>query len=106
MSIIGLLNQSISVYNKASLGADGRPVYSTATSIKGRIEIVTKRSLMPDGTILIVDALLMVASTVTLNTDDKIAYNDINYKIIDVFEVPGGSGQISHKEARLQKWPS
>lgn len=106
MSLAGLLNQTISLYNRSSYGFDGRAAYGSASDVKGRLESKVKRILMPDGTTMQVDAFLMLKPDVTIANDDKIVYDSVAYRVIDIFKVPGGSGQTHHLEVRLTKWPS
>lgn len=106
MSIKSLLNQSLTKYIKTGYSADGRVSFSASSTIKARIEPKQKRVLQPDGSILVSDAVAMVLPDVSINTDDKLSYNGVDYKVIDIFEVPGETGDTHHKELKLQKWPS
>lgn len=105
MSIKGLLNQTITLYNRGSYGADGEPSYSSGTSTDCRFEAKTKRILLPNGDVLTVDAFVIVGPSVSVNTDDKVTYGSTDYKVVDIFEAPGGEGDTHHQELRLVKWP-
>lgn len=104
MAIEGLLNQTITLYGKSSYNAEGREVVGSGTSVSARIQPKTKRRLLPDGSVITVDAVVFVASSVTINTDDRIAYGGDQYKVLAVYPVPGGDGSTHHKEVELIKW--
>jgi len=106
MSILGLLNQTVTISPQSSRGADGETVFGDAVSVKSRFEAVTKRILLPDSQVLTIDAFVVVGPTITVSTGDKVTYDSNDYKVVDVFEVPGGSGSVEQKELRLVKWPS
>lgn len=106
MSLGGLLNQSISWYSRGSYSADGRPSFTTATTIMGRLEARAKRVLLPNGTVINVDAFLIVEPSHTIASDDKITFDSVDYRVLDIFKVPGGNGAVHHQEIRLAKWPS
>jgi len=106
MSIKGLLNQTITLYNLGSYDADGEPSYSTGSDIDCRFEAKTKRVLLPDGQVLTIDAFVIVGPDESVSTDDKVTYGSNDYKVVDIFEVPGASGSTNHKELRLVKWPT
>ena len=106
MSIDHLLNQEVTLYTKSGYGADGKPSHSTETTIDSRFEKITKRILLPNGQLLTIAAVVMVGSDVSINTDDKITYNSIDYKVVDIEIAVDDLGQTSHKELRVIKWPS
>ena len=104
MSLSGLLNQTATLYNKSSYSADGRENLGSGSSIRVRLQPKAKRVLMPDGSVLTIDAIAFAKASETINTDDKITYNSITYKVVDAYPVPGMNGQTHHQELRLQKW--
>ena len=106
MSLTGLLNQMVTLTSKASYGNDGRPTFGAPASIFARIEPEAKRALLPDGTVMRTDAFMMVASDTTIVTDDKITWDSVDYKVMEVFKVPGETGSVHHKEVKLMLWPS
>jgi len=106
MSILGLLNQEITLTSKSGYGRKGRPTFSGAVAVKSRFEAKTKRILQPDGSVLSIDAIVIVPKGTTVVTDDKVTYDSNDYKVVDVFKVPDGTGNTNHKELRLVKWPT
>lgn len=105
MTLLGLLNQTVTIASQSSYGADGRPAFSAGTSVRARVEPKTKRVLMPDGTILTTDAFMIVGPDTTIVTDDKVTYSSVDYKVIEIFPVPGETGSTHHIEVGLKRWP-
>lgn len=105
MTLAGLLNQTMTLSTPSGFGADGRPSHGSGVSTKCRFEPEVKRVLLPDGNVLTIDAMVIVAASVTVATEAKATYNGNDYKVVDVFDVPGGNGETHHKELRLVKWP-
>lgn len=105
MSINNLLNQTITRYSGGSYGADGKPTYGTGSSILCRFENKTKRILLPNGQMLTIDAFAVVNPDTTFTTDDRVTYNLIDYKVVDVFQAIDDLGNTHHQELRLVKWP-
>lgn len=105
MSIAGLLNQTMTLSAPSGFGGDGRSTHSDGVSVKCRFEPEVKRVMLPDGTILTIDAMVIVGPATTVATEAKATYNGNDYRVVDVFDVPGGNGATHHKELRLVKWP-
>lgn len=104
MSIAGLLNQTITISNQSGLNDDGSLSYSAGRSAKSRFQPKQKRVLVADGSVLVVDAIAFLLPSETIATDDKVTYNAIDYKVLDVYEVPDQNGDTHHLELRLIKW--
>lgn len=105
MSLAGLLNQTITIYTKSGYNAYGREsVSDVGNQIKARFQPKTKRVLEANGQVLKIDAICFVAATVSVNSDDKVAYGSEKYKVLAVYPVPGANGETHHKELQLIKW--
>ena len=104
MGISGLLNQTATLYNRSSYGADGREAFGTGSTVRIRMQPKGKRMLMPDGSIYTIDAIAFVRPDEVLSTDDKIVYNNVTYKVVDIYLVPGRNGITNHQELKLIKW--
>lgn len=100
----GLLNQTLTLYTRSARGGDGRPTFNAGTSIKARLQPKTKRKLMPNGDVLTIDGMAFVGSDVTINSDDKITFGGVTYRVLEVYPVPGANGSTHHKEVNLVKW--
>ena len=104
MSIAGLLNQSITVYGKSSYNSEGREVVGSGTSISARVQPKTKRKLLPNGSVINIDAIAFVASDASIDTDDRVDLGSDKYKVLSKYAVPGADGTTHHIELELIKW--
>lgn len=106
MSIKSLLNQSLTLYNRSGYGSDGEPTFSSGVATACRFEAKTKRILLPDGSVLTIDAEIWVGPDVTVSTNDKANYDSNDYKVVDIAKVVDETGNTHHQELRLVKWPT
>lgn len=106
MTLLGLLNQTITISSPAAYGGDGRATFSSGTEVRARFEPETKRILLPNGSLFTIDGVMIVGPNTTVASDYRVAYNGIYYRVVDVFDVPGGDGVTHHKELRVVKWPA
>lgn len=104
MTIAGLMNQSVTLYNRSGRGGDGRPTFGSGNTISARLQPKTKRKLMANGDVLTIDAMAFIAADVTIASDDKITAGGVTYRVVEVYPVPGGNGATHHKEVNLVKW--
>ena len=104
MSLNSLFNQTITIYNKSSYNSEGREVLGSGSTSKARVQEVSKRKLTPDGSVIIIDLIVYAKSSVTVNTDDKITYNSVNYKVIGKTTATDGQGNTNHYKLELVKW--
>ena len=102
--ITGLLNQTITVYGKSSYNAEGREVVGSGTSVKARIQPKIKRRLMPNGSVVNIDAIAFVNNDATVDTDDRVDLGSDKYKVAGKYSVPGADGNTDHIELELIKW--
>lgn len=105
MSLKHLLNQTLTQYSGGSYGADGKPTYGTGSSVACRFENKVKRILLPTGQTLTIDAFAVVDGGASFATDDRVTYDSIDYKVVDVFKAVDDMGDTHHQELRLVKWP-
>lgn len=104
MTIAGLMNQTLTLYNRSGRGGDGRPSFGAGTSINARLQPKTKRKLLGNGDVLTIDAMAFVPADTTIASDDKVTAGGITYRVVEVYPVPGGNGATHHKEVNLVKW--
>lgn len=104
MSFNGLLNQTITLYASTSLDDYGRESFGTATSVKARVEIVNKSQLLPNGDVKQIDAIAFVKPSVTIDNDDKVTYNSVNYKVVGKSIQVGRNGSTHHYQIELTRW--
>lgn len=104
MSLQSLLNQTITIYAKSSYNEEGREVVGDGTSIKCRFQQTTKRRLLPNGSLQTIDAVVYVPGSTSINTDDKVSFGGVNYKVFGKYAAIDGIGQTNHLKLELIKW--
>lgn len=106
MSLIGLLNQTITIYAKSSYNDEGREVVGSGSDIKCRFQQTTKRRLLPNGNLQVIDAIVYVPGDTSINTDDKVLFGSTNYKVFSKYVAVDGAGTTDHIKLELVKWLS
>lgn len=104
MGLLGLLNQSLSVYSKSSYSADGREVVGSATTVLARFQAKTKNIMSPNGAVITIVAVAYVGPSAVIEVEDKVVYSGSNYKVYSKYPVPDGSGNINHFKLELTRW--
>ena len=104
MGLLGLLNQKITLYAKSSYNSEGREVVGAGSSIKCRFQRTTKRSLLPNGSLQTIDAIVYVPPGTTIATDDKVSFSSVDYKVFGKYDAVDGQGDINHIKLELIKW--
>lgn len=104
MSFSSLLNQTISIYNKTGLDVTGREVTSAATSVKANFQRSNKNIMLPNGTVVQIEALIFVKPSVTVNNGDRVSYSGVDYKVVGKHHRIGRTGAVHHLELDVIKW--
>lgn len=104
MSILGLLNQTITIASKSGYNAYGRETIGASTSVKSRFQKQTKQKLLPNGSLVTIEAIVYVPSDTTVAIDDKVTYNSVDYKVYGIYAAIDGSGDTHHLKLELVKW--
>ena len=104
MSINSLLNQQISIVTKTGYNAYGREVVGTATTVQARFQRNTKQKLLPNGSLITIEATVYVPSDTTVAIDDKVTYSDTDYKVFGIYTAIDGVGDTNHLKLELVKW--
>ena len=104
MSINGLLNQTITIASKSGYNAYGRENVGAGTSVKARFQKKTKQRLLPNGSVIMIEATVYVPADTTIAIDDKITYDSVNYKVFGIYDAVDGGGDINHKKLELTRW--
>lgn len=118
MSLIGLLNQSITIYNKSSRNRYGRESYGSGTAYKARIEQTDKTIFQaPIGVSsqgvegIPINAIIFVAGDTPVEVGDKItatapdeSSESISYKVMRKHVAVDGRGTSRHIELECAKW--
>ncbi len=104
MSFLGLLNQTLTIYNKTSYNETGREVVGSGTSVTARVQRTTKRTLLPNGNIQVIDLIAYVPPGTTVATDDRADFGSDKFKVFNKYEAVSGSGATQHIKLELTKW--
>ena len=96
MSINGLLNQTIIITTKTGYDAYGRETTSGNTPIQARFQKKTKQKLLPNGSLITIEAVCYVPADTTVAIDDKITYQSISYKVYGIYAAVDGNGVTNH----------
>jgi hypothetical protein len=104
MSIGNLLQQTITIYSKTSYGSDGRPAVGTGTEVSARFQPKQVRKPLPNGDVLVVDAIAYVPADTTIATDAKVTYDSVTYRVLNVYKTPDGKGNTKFIRLELAKW--
>lgn len=104
MSLAGLLNQTISLYGKSGYNEQGRETVGALTSVFARVQVTSKRRLLPNGSIVTIDAIAYLPASTSINTDDKVTYSGNDYKVFAKYTAVDGEGQTNHIKVELVKW--
>lgn len=104
MSINGLLNQTITITSKTGYNAYGRETTSGATSVQARFQKQTKQRLLPNGSLILIEAICYVPSDTTVAIDDKVTFGGVDYKVYGIYTAVDGTGNTNHLKLELTKW--
>jgi len=104
MAITGFFNQTLSFYARSSYNAYGREVVGTAVEVLGRVQETSKRILLPNGSMITIDAIAYIPADTTVNIDDRVDVGSIKYKVVDKYVARDGLGTAHHIKLNLIKW--
>jgi hypothetical protein len=102
--INGLLNQVITISSKTGYNSYGREVTTAATSVYARFQKTNKQKLLPNGSMITVEAIVYVPSDTVVVIDDKVTYGGIDYKVYGIYTAVDGAGRTNHLKLELTKW--
>lgn len=103
MPIDAYLNQRVSRKAKSGVDKFGKVTTSAAATIEARFQEKAKRLVDEQGKEYLADAELWVKPSQTLELEDVITVNSINYKVVRVDTKRGLTGGIDHKKAYLKR---
>lgn len=104
MTLLLLLNQSISFYGRANYDAYGKEVFGSATTYKARVQEVTKSRLLPSGQTVTIDAICYMEGDLTVAANDRVDYSGRRYKVHGFSKAVDGQGNVHHTKLELIKW--
>ena len=104
MSINGLLNQQITITSNTGYNQYGREVTSGATVVQARFQKTNKQKLLPNGSMITIEATVYVPGDTIVVIDDKVTYGGIDYKVYGIYTAVDGTGRTNHLKLDLTKW--
>lgn len=104
MGINSMLNQQITIASKTGYNAYGRETVTGATIVQARFQKSSKQRLLPNGTLLTIEAIVYVPSDTVVVIDDKVTYGGIDYKVYGIYTAIDGTGNTNHLKLELCKW--
>lgn len=104
MAFNDLLNQTITLYPKASIDAYGRRQVGTGVSHPARVQETTAAKLLPNGETINIDAVVYLKSSVSVEHGDKITYDGNDYKVFSRNTSVDGAGTTHHIKLEITKW--
>lgn len=104
MSFLGLLNQECTIYTKSGYNEYGRETVGSGTDSICRLQKTTKRKLLDNGSLALIEAECWLPSDVTVNVDDRVVFGSDSYKVFNKYEAIEGNGGTHHIKLELIKW--
>lgn len=104
MSVNGLLNQQITIANMSSYNAYGREVVGASTTVQARFQKSNKQKLLPNGSLITIEAIVYVPSGTTVAIDAKVTFGSDDYKVYGIYTAVDGTGRTNHLKLELTKW--
>jgi hypothetical protein len=104
MALSQYLNQTVTHYTRSGYDSYAREVDAgVGTGYSARVQLVTKRILLPNGEIMTIDALCFIAGEPGIEIDDRIDYKGVKYRVHGKKENVDGQGNVHHVTLQLAK---
>ena len=100
----GFFNQTITVASKTGNNRYARATFGTGADNNARFQIYNKTKLLPNGQVVMIEAIVYCKGTLDLSINDKVTYGSDNYKVYGKREAIDGEGNINHLKLELIKW--
>ena len=104
MALTDLFNQTITIASKTGYNEYGRETTSGATAIQSRFQKTTKQKLLPNGSLITIEATVYVPAATVVVVDDKVTYGGVDYKVYGIYAATDGAGATNHLKLELVKW--
>lgn len=104
MALPQLLNQTVTLYPRASYNAEGREVMGSPTHYPARVQETTASKFLPNGQTITIDAVVYLNGEVTAAANYRVDYNSVQYKVHGVYIARDGQGNANHTKLELIKW--
>jgi len=104
MAITSFYNQTISLSPQSGHDAYGRERFTTEADYNARVQVQSMTKLMPNGQVKQIDAVMYISPEVAIDYDDKVTYDDTDYKVVGINEQVDGKGDVHHLKVQLALW--
>ncbi len=104
MSSTSLMNQSIALYTAGGFDRYGKEQVGSATTVRARVQQVSKVRILPNGTQYTIEAIIYVPSDTTISEGDKIRFDTKNFRVHGISTAIDGRGNTEHKKIEVTKW--
>lgn len=104
MSVNALFNQQITIASKTGYNAYGRETVGSGTTVQSRFQKSNKQRLLPNGSLITIEAIVYVPSDTVVVIDDKVTYGGVDYKVYGIYTAVDGQGRTNHLRLELTKW--
>lgn len=105
MSYASLTPHTISVANPSgNRDKQGKSTFSTAVDVKCRFERTSKTIINAQRELEPIHAIASCRPTTAIQKGAKVTYDSDIYRVMEVADAPDGTGDIHHREIKLQLW--
>jgi hypothetical protein len=104
MSLAGLFNQTIVIYDKSNYDKHGREVLGAGIEVDCRVQRLTDQRLLPNGQLIQLLAVVYLPADTDIDVDDKVTYDSVDYKVYSKSYAVDGQGDTNHIKVELTKW--
>lgn len=99
-----LRRQTVTLYTSSTKDRYGRQSHGSGTDYKVRVNEKTKNIFKPNGEVITIHANCYFSPDVTIDIDDKVTYNSIDYKVFSKKIARNEQGVAHHTKVELVKW--
>lgn len=103
MSINTYLNQNLEKKIRSGFTLEGKPSLGSAVSFKGRFQDKQTRLVDSNGVEFTTDGEVWMKPDESINLEDYIIYESVNYKVVRIDTKRKFDGEVNHKKALVVK---
>ncbi len=104
MSLLGLMNQTCTIYPKTGYSGEGRASLGTGVSSICRAQSMNKNVRISERETATIDLLLYLPADTDVGLDYKVTYNGSDHKMLKIYPTPNGEGVTEFNRVECIKW--
>lgn len=104
MAYNGLLNQTITLSSHTSYDEYGSTQFGTAVSYNARVQLKREEIKLENDQVVELLGRVFLPATATIAINDKLSFNGIDYKVVNIEPKIVGNGSTHHLEVDITKW--